>query len=527
MKKYFMLITVFLFMISFSFASNFSLTDFSTNFTFDSNNFSMYLTSMGDVDKIKLLDANIYPKKVVPGNLIYVNVSLISEYPLDKIYVDFAGVENVSLSLQSGNLTNGVWNGMWAVHNTEEKEYTAVIHAVDIIGNEISDVSLTFFDPFRDIKVGSDYACALTNNNQLFCWYLRDGSFNAYQKVSFVSSNVSSFCVYSSSKVYYSTLPYNYVYSLGSYPNFVNGLTGVTKLSCGYYNVVGVSGTTAYGSGTNYYGNLLRNYNSYPTYYGGIATNVLDFQSSLYHTFLLGTNGLLKCYGSSSCNYDGGTQISQTGCTVTKFVVDPHSERLVYLCSDGTFFDNVASCDSNNLCSAYRPYHFLSKSISNIKDFQVNVNNLIILTTSNKVYYYQGTSTSYTTLLNDTTSSKVAVGPGWYSGPINYVYKLNDDGGVYLYDNIYQGAKSMYLIDKTGVIVGDSTNWNYQNSPVLLGQKIKNGNYTDWYWDYPNPDYFLYPRYVGYKYVNYYGYNFFYGTPLSFELNKTIVTYSR
>ncbi|MCX6665571.1 MAG: hypothetical protein NT038_05865 [Euryarchaeota archaeon] len=85
-----------------------------------------------------IICSSVYPTKVQPGDLLTVSVSVLDFFGVKKVQADFFhehGFNLVNLSLVSGTIFRGVWQGQWTVHDTIIKQYMTSVTVVSRSGS--------------------------------------------------------------------------------------------------------------------------------------------------------------------------------------------------------------------------------------------------------------------------------------------------------------------------------------------------------------------------------------------------------
>ncbi|MCX6665569.1 MAG: DUF2341 domain-containing protein, partial [Euryarchaeota archaeon] len=117
-----------------------------------------------------IISSSVYPTKVQPGDLLTVTISVLDFFGVKKVQADFFhehGFNLVNLSLVSGTIFRGVWQGQWVVHDTKIKEYTTVVTVFSRSGGS-SSVNLSWYDPAPWWDLDWSYRKLITlNHNQV------------------------------------------------------------------------------------------------------------------------------------------------------------------------------------------------------------------------------------------------------------------------------------------------------------------------------------------------------------------------
>jgi hypothetical protein len=134
------------------------------------------------------INSEINPTKAHPGEKLHITTSIYDIFGLKKVQVKFfheKGFDLINLSLSSGNLQNGIWEGNWEVHDTIEKEYKAIVTAFSISGFN-SSIFHSWWDPLTWWNPNWLHRIPINVSNTV-------GSLFDYQiKIDLDSSNVGS-----------------------------------------------------------------------------------------------------------------------------------------------------------------------------------------------------------------------------------------------------------------------------------------------------------------------------------------------
>ena len=97
----------------------------------------------------RIINCSVDPTKVQPGDLMTVSVSVLDPFGVKEVQANFSheiGFDIVGLSLVSGTIYRGVWQGQWTVHDTKVKEYSTVVTVLSRSSFSKS-VIIYWFDP--------------------------------------------------------------------------------------------------------------------------------------------------------------------------------------------------------------------------------------------------------------------------------------------------------------------------------------------------------------------------------------------
>lgn len=114
-----------------------------------------------------IIESSIKPTKAQPGDLLTASISVADIFGVKSVKARFFhehGSDVVNLSLVSGTIFRGVWEGQWIVHDTLIKEYWTLISVVSKSGG-FSSVNLNWFDPAPWWDIGWTYRKEITLNH--------------------------------------------------------------------------------------------------------------------------------------------------------------------------------------------------------------------------------------------------------------------------------------------------------------------------------------------------------------------------
>ncbi|MBN1585658.1 hypothetical protein JW899_04840 [Candidatus Uhrbacteria bacterium] len=93
-----------------------------------------------------IISFRVSPVKVVPGDIMTATAELESSGGIVSAAVDWGGIDSTALTLISGDASRGVWQATWLVHDTEIRDYLAVLSVVDAAGRT-AEATATWSDP--------------------------------------------------------------------------------------------------------------------------------------------------------------------------------------------------------------------------------------------------------------------------------------------------------------------------------------------------------------------------------------------
>ncbi|MBU0527001.1 right-handed parallel beta-helix repeat-containing protein, partial [Candidatus Micrarchaeota archaeon] len=96
-----------------------------------------------------IISASVNPEKVVPGDRMAITVYVSDPYGIESVQAVMPhelGNDTLILNQTSGSEFNGIWEGIWTVHDTIAKEYVSTIIAQNK-NAETSTSYVTWFDP--------------------------------------------------------------------------------------------------------------------------------------------------------------------------------------------------------------------------------------------------------------------------------------------------------------------------------------------------------------------------------------------
>ncbi len=98
----------------------------------------------GDEPLIK--SARAFPSKVIPGDILTVEVEIEDKYGVDHVSADMGSLEKIELDLIRGDENNGTWRAAWRVHDTVDKRYVTRIEARNHAGRSATR-DIFWWDP--------------------------------------------------------------------------------------------------------------------------------------------------------------------------------------------------------------------------------------------------------------------------------------------------------------------------------------------------------------------------------------------
>jgi prepilin-type N-terminal cleavage/methylation domain-containing protein len=99
-----------------------------------------------DEDKPKFISTKVSPVKVWPGDTLTIKAQIKDKHGIKSIKADMGGIETIKLKLINGNQFDGLWEAKWQVYNTEEKQYTTTLTALNNL-EKSSKKQITWLDP--------------------------------------------------------------------------------------------------------------------------------------------------------------------------------------------------------------------------------------------------------------------------------------------------------------------------------------------------------------------------------------------
>ncbi|MGF3554940.1 MAG: DUF2341 domain-containing protein, partial [Thermoplasmatota archaeon] len=122
-----------------------------------------------------IIKSSVNPTKVKPGDVLTVSVSVADFFGVKNVKAHFfheKGFDIVNLSLVSGTVFHGIWEGKWIVHDTTIKEYWTTVFVFSKAGS-FSYINLSWFDPAswwdtnwkyrREINISENSGSSLEN----------------------------------------------------------------------------------------------------------------------------------------------------------------------------------------------------------------------------------------------------------------------------------------------------------------------------------------------------------------------------
>ncbi len=150
----------------------------------------------------EILSAWVSPRKVQPGNEMRVHFEIKDTRGIESIEADLGGIETVQLRLIGGDAFHGVWEAVWDVHDTEERQYLATIRA-RTQRLEILTHTIPFWDPppagWISPDTFTDPSSQWTNETNAF-----DGNLTTYASNNFGSAGFGQYIVYNLNSSIYS-----------------------------------------------------------------------------------------------------------------------------------------------------------------------------------------------------------------------------------------------------------------------------------------------------------------------------------
>jgi len=147
------------------------------------------MRQLDNEDKPVISNFSISPQKPVSGNMVTIEVDIQDEKGIKKVMAEIfheAGSDKTEMSLISGDINNGRWQGKWVAHDITVKEYDIIILAYSNSGLSASE-TFKYLDP--GWLSGWDYRKEITIEEQ------GGGTYDGYPTiidVTFISGKMQS-----------------------------------------------------------------------------------------------------------------------------------------------------------------------------------------------------------------------------------------------------------------------------------------------------------------------------------------------